>query len=193
MGWNPRRMRVRLSLLLPSAQLLLAVAMWEWARRAPWPKGSDTLYFPTVDLVSKGINGPAVLLTRILELPFDRENYWPGSILGLPPDRILFYLGVVVLWYLVGRALDRYIHSKAPGRTRMTVGRAVANLLCVVLGICIFVGALTFLHIPYQQNNPTGYLALGILLLAWSAVLVGVPALRLAKRILGRATISSPG
>jgi len=192
MGWNPRGMRLRFALLLPPAQLLLAVAMWEWAQRAPIPKGLDSPYSPTVDLVSKGINAPAVL-SKILTLPFYRTPHWPPSILGLTADEFLFFVGVVITWYLVGRALDRYIHSRGTGRSRMTVGEAIANVLCLALGICFFAAGLTVFSESIRRNNPTGFVALGVLLLVWSVFLVGVPALRLAKRIFRRATTSSSG
>ena len=182
-------MRVRLSLLLPPAQLALAVAMWEWARRTPVPEG---LYSPTVDLVSKGINGPA-LLCKILTLPFQQTPNWPPSILGLTADEFLFFVGVVITWYLVGRALDRYVHSKGSGLTRLTAGQATTSLLSMLLGIFMFLGTLTCFSNPDQQNNPIGYSALGVLLLVWSVFLVGVPTLRFAKRILGRATTPSSG
>jgi hypothetical protein len=188
MGWNPQGMRLRFSLALPAAQLLLAVAMWQWARRTRVPEG---LYSPTVDLVSKGINGPA-LLCKILTLPFHQTPNWPPSILGLTADEFLFFVGVVITWYLVGRALDRYIYSKGSGPTRLTVGQVTTSLLSVLLGIFMFLGTLTCFSNPDQQNNPIGYSALGILLLVWSVFLVGVPALRLAKRILHRATSRSP-
>jgi hypothetical protein len=184
-------MRLRFSLVLPLAQLLLAVTMREWARRGHWPKALDTLYFPTADLVSKGINGPATLF-KILELPFYLKDYWPRSILGLTPEELLFFVGVVVTWYLVGRALDRYIYSKGSGLTRLTVGQVTTSLLSVLLGIFMFLGTLTCFSNPDQQNNPIGYSALGILLLVWSVFLVGVPTLRLARQILHMATRRSP-
>ena len=189
MGWNHRSMRLRFSLALPPAQLLLAVAMREWARRTPVPKG---LYSPTVDLVSKGINAPAAL-SIILTLPFHQNPTWPSSIFGLSAEEFLFFVGVVITWYLVGRALDRYIYSKGSAPTRLTVGQATTSLLSVLLGVFMFLGTLTCFSNPDQQNNPIGYSALGILLLLWSVFLVGVPGLRLAKRIRRRATASSTG
>jgi hypothetical protein len=192
MGWNPRSVRVRFSLLLPSVQLLLAAGMRKWAERGPWPKGLDTLYFPTVDLVSRGINAPAVLFT-VLADPLYGKHFSPPSVLGLPPERFLFYIGVMITWYLVGRALDQYLYSKGQRRTRMTAAWAIANVLSLALGICFFIGALPYFHNPYQRNDPVGYSALGVLLLVWSAFLVGVPTLRLGKRILRRATDSASG
>jgi hypothetical protein len=87
---------------------------------------------------------------------------------------------VVVLWYLLGRLLGRRGSVAAPKQRQTTATRLSEQLLVMIWGACLFFGALQSFRDPGRYNNPVGNLAQGILLLAWSFVLVILPGLTLA-------------
>ena len=154
-------------------------------------QGVGRVILPNCYLIIKRYKWPGNSFT-ILELPFYGRYRARPSMLGLRLDEILNFFGVAVVWYLVGRLVDRQFHpSEWP--SRMTVGRAAVNVLAFFSGVCVFVGgALPSFRNPWLQNNPRGYLAQGVLLLAWSAALIVVPTITLLKGLFQHRTVPRP-
>lgn len=163
--------KFRFAWLLPIFQLVIAIGLLEDAYHAKVPKGSE-LYVPTTRLICQGLNAPA-LLFRLLN-PGGWGPDWDGlprSILGFDTHDLFFLAGVIVVWCVIGRAIDR----------RRTANRAQQkNLVRALLQhSLLFVPGLILLHAGFQDlrypryNNPA-HLVGAALTLAWSASLIVV-------------------
>jgi hypothetical protein len=183
---------VKFSFILPLVQLCVAISLFEWALRIPGPLGLDTFYVPTPRLLCFGINAPAVLFRiPILLLMSVSERTHSAlehplaefSVLGLSASELSFLVGVVVLWFLVGRMLDHHSSSTFHERSRMTVFSVLLELLVMSMGVLLFVAAVHSFSDPWLYNNMIGNRAQGILFLAWSLVLVILPILNFVRAI----------
>jgi hypothetical protein len=185
----------KLKLCLPTVQFVVAVAMLSWGHRVGAPRRFDTLYVPTVSLLSFGINAPATLLAFIAELlPIRRIDRAPASVFGFGIAELSFLVGVIILWYLIGRVLDRRGRPGGVSQGEATVWVVSVQLLVMMWGACIFFEALESFRHPGQYNNPIGNLAEGLLFLLWSLSLIVFPAAKLVnatRRRLGGAARSS--
>jgi len=175
--------KVRFSLILPLAQLPLAVAMLEWARRVVAPQRWDTFYWPTPALVCYGINGPAIFF-KLLVFPFTRgQPFWPSvSMLGYGLEDLSFFVGVVILWFFVGRALDRIMSVEELPERRLIGLSVLLNVFVAFLGIALFLLGIKSLRTPGRWNNYSGNVTESILFLAWAFILIVVASLRLKQR-----------
>ena len=161
--------KLRLALIMPVIQFVVAAILLQWGYRTPVLRGSE-IYIPTARLVCRGLNAPA-LLFRILD-PFTWGVEWhhiPRSILGFDTGDIPFLVGVIVVWYLVGRALDK---------RRIISGTAVKSRIAVALVACflLLLGGFLFsvgLHDlgPGRPNNPSPPVG-AVLTLVWSVALI---------------------
>lgn len=184
MGWNHKHLRkLKLSMVLPTLQVLLAVALWEWGRRTLTSRALDTPYWPTSALICYGINAPAVFF-KLLIFPFTRGNQSSaGSISGYGLEEIFFFLGVGILWFCVGRSIDMQALEKTPSKKLLTKGRVLADLLLMSIGVALFAEGFHGLRTPWKWNNYWGNAAESVLFLAWSFVLVVLPGQKLIKGI----------
>jgi hypothetical protein len=151
--------KLKLAVVLPILQVLIASILLLLADRTPVPSGLDYYYHPTAWLACKGLNAPAILLL----VPLGGTWYF------VPPIRIvgrgLFLVSVVVVWYFVGRALDK---QQAPGpvRGRHMARVVVMQLLLLVTGAFLLLGGLHELGDPIPS-------AVGVVFtLAWAASLI---------------------
>ncbi|HXQ25511.1 MAG TPA: hypothetical protein VN822_03800 [Candidatus Acidoferrales bacterium] len=64
----------------------------------------------------------------------------------------------------------------------MTVGRMIWHVLLLLMGIVLLLEALRGFSNPWQQGNYWGSITENIFFLAWSFVLIGIPAVRLTAR-----------
>jgi hypothetical protein len=162
--------KVRLAVVLPVIQFSVATTLLQWGYRAPAPNGLDD-YVPAVHRICWGLNAPT-LPFGVLDTVLWR--YWPASgwqgwsVLHLYPGDVFFLAGVVVVWYLVGRGLDRRRFSETPPKHRAAVAVA-GNLLLLALG-----GLLFFKGLADLAQQRLGYLEHvgGLLTLAWSVSLI---------------------
>src|SRR5579862_6774943 len=103
-------MKLRLSWILPLVQLPLAIFLLALGERSSHSAEVtrmhyDTPYLATPTLICKGINAPAGLLAITSGL-FNRVDHAPPTIFGFTLDYVFFLIGVVILWCIVGSALD---------------------------------------------------------------------------------------
>ncbi len=111
---------------------------------------------------------------------FDRVDHAQPTIVGLTLDYIFFLIGVLILWHLVGRAIDNRQLSRAAWTTAkiLLVGGPLA-----LLGALFFYIALQGFLTPWRWNNQIGNVVQSLLVLLWSFVLFAVPALKIAQRL----------
>src|ERR1035438_5642080 len=174
--------KLRFAAVLPISQFVIAVILLQCGD----PRRS---YVHTARLVCWGLTAPAMLFRALGLLLASCGPTFPWltqPILGFYTDDLFFLAGVVVVWYLVGRALDQR-------RTSQTVrerGRAMALIACSLLltsgGLLLLLG-LDYLRNP-RFNNPNS-LVVAVPVLVWSASLIFLSGRGLVRAIrqIGRA------
>jgi hypothetical protein len=164
--------KVKYSLALPSIQLLLAFALWPY-----WVRSQSPLATSAPILIYYGINAPA-LPFKALAVPLrDRVGLWP--------EQILFFVGVIIVWFLVGKAFDRYRTSGISGQaSRFTIARAAWNMLLITSGMVAFIASVTDvagLQMSWRRSEAAKLFV--IMILVWSVLLIVIPALILRNDI----------
>src|ERR1700739_4149481 len=115
------RSKIRFRILLPVVLTTLSVVLYSWGiqernailtKAGSWGWHSTAVYHvcPLPFRVAVVLNRPAAVVVALLALPIDRV--WPGripNVVAYPFAVMLVYL----LWYLVGRRIDRRIGSGA--------------------------------------------------------------------------------
>ncbi len=166
-------------------QLPLAIALWEWGDRLFRPHLSPGRFSPG-QLVCYGINAPAIFL-RLIVFPFTRGHpYWPQLfVLGHGLEDLSFFLGVAILWFLIGKWLDRRRLHKERSERRMTARELLIGVLLVALGLFMGLGFLYWgadgLRNPYKGGDYWATVISSIFFLAWSFALILVVGKRIAK------------
>jgi hypothetical protein len=193
---------VKMSILLPVAQLTLAITLLVWARHQPVHMGTpdDAYYTPTVELLCYGINAPVAHLSwRIDQVLSDMVGRMQWRVAGFYSNVWFFLMGVVVLWYLVGKKIDglRSLFSKT--REGKPLWRILWNLFAALLGINLFI-VLCLHNVVFTDprngtgggSNFLGSLIEQILWLIWSFVLIVVPAKTLVA-VVRKRNSNAPG
>jgi hypothetical protein len=177
---------LRMQVLLPLTQFVVAVTMLAWGHGARAPLGLDTVYVPTVTLVCKAANAPALLfkvLGFVQFLPIFRGRA-PLSVFGFDTSEMLFLMGVIVLWSIIAKVVDRGRSANKSQSGRFSAARVTTLLFLMTFGTWLFIaGALPAFRNPGLYNNPTGNFAQGCLFLVWSLVLVIPPGIVFAREI----------
>ncbi len=166
--------KLRLAFALPFIQSILAAILLQWRTQSGF-------YVPTPRLVCWGLNAPALLFRTLNPIRWGPAFWWlPRSILGFDTDDLFFMAGVIVLWYLVGHALDRRGVSATAGRRR-TASCLLAYLLLLALGGVLLYGGLHLLR-HKSSDNPNDPVR-AVLVLIWSVGLLCVSGRGFAKAI----------
>jgi hypothetical protein len=172
--------KLKFAWILPPLQLFLAVSLLEWGSRVPAPKRFDSPWSPTVLLICNGINAPATPL-KLLGVFFERVDHPPFTIFDVAVGDWFFAVGVIVVWHLVGRAVDRFTYADQWATARNTIWSVAFEGFLLGYGVFLFLLALAPLK-GYNLNNPIGGIASGILFLVWSISLVVGSGIHLVRR-----------
>jgi hypothetical protein len=193
MGWNYKRVRqLKYSLFLPPSQLLLALALWEGGRQVSRARSLDTFYWPTSALLCYGINAPAVFV-KLLAFPVTRGNRFSApSVSGYGLEEVFFFLGVGILWFLIGRELDKEASGLHHEEKQRTVPRVFANLFSALLGVALLIEGISGLRTPWKWGNYVGNIVESVLFLVWSLILLGFSGLQVARGIRRRTPEAQP-
>jgi hypothetical protein len=180
MGWNAKRLPLRLSLVLPIAQVALAICLLGPSDQPGVQQRWDTLYSPTARLICAGINAPATILIGFARM-FDRVDHPRPTMFGLSLEFVFFLLGIGLLWYFVGKFLDQRL---IPNRPRLWsrnefifIGGALA-----VYGLVLLSLGLQGLLTPWQWNNYWGNAVHASLLVIWAGALLAIPAVEFVRQ-----------
>jgi hypothetical protein len=172
--------RFRLALVLPVIQFVIAAILLQWGYRTPVPRGSE-LYVPTVRLICRGLNAPALLFRFLNPISRGPEFDWiPRSVIGFDTDDIFFLFGVIIVWYIAGRALDQRGTSTTAERSGIAVV-LVPGILLLALGVLLSLVGLHDLG-PSRPNNPGPPIG-AVLTLMWSVTLICLSGRRLVQAI----------
>lgn len=174
--------KLRLALVLPGAQLVLAAILLYWGHRVLARPDYRDPALPSVTLVCFGISAPA-LIFRVLGawLSTWRADQAPAVILGFWIDEWFFLIGVAVLWYWIGRWFDRRTSSEPPTKSASFIIRSLLlNLFVIALGGYLL---LETIRRPQQWGASVGRIAQGVFFLTWSVILILVPCLKFVRGI----------
>jgi hypothetical protein len=179
----------KLSVILPTVQVVITATLVLWAgqvdwvllggKRAPEPFGRLYLFVIEARTIWRGVNAPAFLATGLAQfLP----NY---RVVGFGADDFLYIPAVAVLWYLVGRLLDRRRSSMAAPSPRITTAKAAAFLALMAIGGLLLVTSLWTIRreLSFARSyflRIDGFIV-ATLFLVWSLILLIFPGRRLAR------------
>jgi hypothetical protein len=171
--------KLRLALLLPVVQLLLAAILLRWGDTTHLRASED--HTPTVRLICWGLNAPALLFRALDPIRLGPTYSWiPTSILGFDIDDICFLVGVAVLWFFIGRAIDKRGSARTTGRRGMVAALVGYTLLLALGGFLLYAGPYDLEHpVSDNPNQPVR----GILTLMWSVALLYLSGRGLTKTI----------
>lgn len=128
--------KMKLSLVLPVSQALIAAALLKIGDSVQPPHGAE-FYVPTLRLICMGVNAPALLFRFLDPISHGPEFGWfPRSVLGIDTNDFFFLIGVFVLWYFVGRAFDKRSVPLDP-RRHSRASRLIVFSLILALGILL--------------------------------------------------------
>jgi len=185
--------KIKVALFLPVFHFLLAVILLRWAVLYPAaPVPMDTPYVPITRLVCWGISAPAERLRILSFLVPNRIDQKLLHATGFYSDTLIFLVGVVILWYLIGRAIDFHWFAKNPARTNSALRNTLLNWLMLVCGIYLFIVSVVNFNDPLRHPkdaNLVGNVVEALLFFAWSIVLMFLPARRLLDAIRGSGTV----
>jgi hypothetical protein len=182
LSYYARMWKMKFAVLLPISQLALDFAFWEWPFPTSMPTGMDARFISTPMLVGYGISAPAIL-TKLLVVPFrGQHDFLPFWIGRFNIEDLIFFVGALVLWHLIGRALDHRISSGVPVSKGIGVGKALWNFALEALGVFLFGAGLQGIFIPSARAS-VGLLTNAILLMIWGLALIIIPGIKLLKAI----------
>jgi hypothetical protein len=176
--------KLRLALILPVVQFVIALALW------PYPMGSPKGLVPsapTIRTICLGMDAPALLFPAAVVNHWPVIRWLPLMTVGLPIDEFAFLFGVILLWFIVGQILDRLRSAKASvyGRqpTSSILIDVALSLAIIYGGIRLFVAGLNWVFPTPQSGNRLGYILGSIPLMAWAFALIIFPGLGLMRTI----------
>jgi hypothetical protein len=176
--------KLRVQIVLPVMQLIGALVLLAWGRGMSQSARLDFPYSPTPVLICNGINAPAALFSLSASLlPLEKLDRGPISIFGLGAQSLFFLAGVVVLWYLVGRAIDHAIRRQGlvGPQVRGWVSRSLIDAALMLLATLLLLVGVTPILDSRGFTNPAGAVAAAFLWLAWFLVLFFVPGIDLVR------------
>jgi hypothetical protein len=149
-GYNFHLRKLKYSIVLPAVQLPLAVVLSEIGRRTDVHR-IDIFDWPPSALICYGINAPAIFF-RLAVFPFTRtEHFWSlPSLSGYGSEELAFFVGVCVVWFLVGRKIDMRRNSESPSEGRNSVREIMLHGGLVVLGVGFFLAGFSRLRILFK-------------------------------------------
>lgn len=176
--------KLRLGLILPVVQFVIALAVW------PYPMGSPKSLIPrapTFRTICLGIDAPALLFPAAVVNQWPVIRWIPLKTFGLPTDELAFLFGVILLWCIVGQILDQLRSAKAWMCGRQSTSSMLINvalsLAIIYGGIRLFVAGRNWVFPTPQSGNRLGYILGSIPLMAWAFVLIIFPGLGLVRTI----------
>jgi hypothetical protein len=180
--------KLRLSIFLPATQIPVALMLWECQFHLLPLTHS---HFSAGPLICYGINAPALFL-RLAVFPYTRGNHpsWPQpTLFGFGLEEFSFFLGIAILWYLIGKWLDKRALNE-PKETLKTNRELMIGVFLAVAGLLmsttLLIEGTSGLRIPFKWGDYWGSIIESVLFLVWSIVLFsasGVKVMRVMRLV----------
>jgi hypothetical protein len=165
--------KLRLAIVLPSVQLLLALILLRVASHPTLPRGWDTPYTSATILFCAGINAPAFPLISLgLLLP---KEWQMSTLLGFDAEQAFFLIGVALVWWWAGQTLDTWRARKASAERRTTPAGVFLKVLQLAWGLLLLTIAVGMVFLEARMrlgNSIVAYAVCCLLFFAWAAVLI---------------------
>jgi hypothetical protein len=160
--------KLRISLLLPVLHYLASVTIFGWRF---WPRPVDatvTLWF--------AVNAPAVLLLDVTKRIATAGGCPPPIGYGERAFELLFFIGGLLIWFLVGLAVDNCRRPAMIDRPSTTALKTLVRLFFVLCGVRLIFYSKSMILPEYAgQRHPPSTLIAGFIVLLWSLVLIVGP------------------
>jgi hypothetical protein len=175
---------IKFAILLPVAQLVIAGILLQWAKHAPFShSGIDTPYVPTARMICYGLSAPADRL-RMLDSLLTSRLTPSWTLMGFYFDEWLFLIGVIAVWYFVGRKIDSYRLSNVETPQETSRSALFFNGLVFLFGLYLLLVTIINFGSPLRSprgGNLVGSIVETVLFFAWSLFLILTPGRRLRK------------
>jgi hypothetical protein len=134
----------------------------------------------------RGVNAPARVAGLILEVFCNWLGHGLEQLNNLAWGEFYFLVSVVLMWFLIGYALDQRQTRTNVVRPKRTASKVPMNVTLLSLGILLFIEgvesllqSMSMLTMPrttvwsFLRNDPP--LVVGIFSLLWSVILIVIP------------------
>lgn len=178
--------KLRLKWLLPSLFLGLTAMQLAWSERIDGILQPLRTYVGRIGDLWHALNAPALFLLAIgIHFAPIRQ---PQTIANFPIDTILFLAGGIVLWFVIGKMLDRYGEQTTPLPNVRGAIVLSTRVLILLWGIYLCWEAIRASSATdYLGRRVPGSVLDGVIVLSWSVILI-----ILSGRSLMRATRVRP-
>jgi len=182
---------IKYRVLLPIVQFLVAAALLIAGGYSTPGKIVDFPYPPTPFMVCRAISAPAALFEILVSslLPFDRLNHSPITVFGFQLADIVFLIGVVALWYIVGRFIDARLNDQTLTREPAWEAGLLAVAAVLVAAILLWLSIWPIID-RGSVLNLTGTILASILKILWSGFLLWSALVLMRKKTGGRRNVS---
>ena len=123
------------------------------------------------------VNAPAVLLVDVTKRIATGGGGCPPPIgCGERAFVLLFFIGGLIIWFLVGLAVDNYRRPAMIDRWSTTAFKTLVRLFFVLCGVRLIFYGKSMISPEYAgQRHPSSTLIAGFIVLLWSFVLIVGP------------------
>jgi hypothetical protein len=158
----------KFALFLPILLVLLSAVMTKWGEAIQLRFGLLNSHVGSLRYLCEALNAPA-LVFRYAERLISPLSQGLAFLI----DTLLDLLGVVLLWYYVGRQFDRFVAGTPPYRWRIPVLGFLFYLFLVLWGLKLFFLGDAHFYTSNSENyhNPSDTTN-GVILIVWSMVLI---------------------
>lgn len=172
--------KLRLAIILPILIVCLdfPVAIWQSHVGGQQPSKHEYPIVSPLTFAYRGLNAPAVVFQGlcVTMLPIYRIDHAPPTLFGIGAGELLFFTGVVLLWFTVGFFFDRR-SGQIRRQTATTIWQVLGTLLLLAFAIWLFGGG-AFVMRHRRSGNAIGDVLQSTLWFGWSAVFVIASAMR---------------
>ena len=161
-----------LMLILPVVQLIIAWVLLTC-------RGAYSAYLGDTRALCIAINAP-IALFMVPIYRFAPIRWMPSEILGIRSDDFLVLLTVVILWLIVGLAIEYMAWPRTSKRSTPTARQAVFCVSLVAFAIWLFF-RIAMDWMARANSQHWFYIADGLIATAWSLLLVAFSAWMLLR------------
>jgi hypothetical protein len=181
--------KLRVTILVPIFQLLLALTLLLYGHEASDPVRLDTMYVPTPTFVCYGTNAPVLLMRPIIGfMTHISPDHKPSNIFGFGFDEIIFLVAVTLFWYLVVRRFISFRDRKMT-RSSSTISTVFWPAVYAVVGMLLLIFGAASMWSLGRWNNHTGNLVEALLFLLWATLLLCLAGISIVEAIRPKALL----
>ncbi len=165
-------MKPNFALSLPVLQVAISSFLVKWGKELSLRFGLVDSPLGNLQDLWNALNAPG-LVFRYFGVLLSSAKWIPDGFLGVQTDTLLYLSGVALLWYCVGRQVDRHIFRTRPFQWQVPALAFVFNLFLILWGLRLLISALElFSRSNWQNYHRPSDTVNGSIVLIWSLVLI---------------------